>query len=446
VNSQVIASSPPARCRRTRGTFRGPSFLLLFLFLQVAAATRLTAATQIHVLVVYDSTATAWVNSHGANMSTFAGDQIGGLNQMLQNSGVSLTMSLAYAGQVSYTQSGSVTADHTALKNGTGGLATAHQWRDTYQADLVVMFVDTTDPTYSGYGSILQSYAGQPSAAFTVVDIVATEIDDIFMHEVGHNLGCGHSRKQAASPGPNSALNNYSAGHYFTGATDGKKYATVMSYNNDGYGTNYYNCPYFSTPNRTYMGTPVGVANSCDNARTISETMGVVSAYRAGSPSTTTTRSTTSTRTTTTTRTTTSTRTSTRFSTIRLPTIPITTTRSTTSSTRTSTTTTSIAPTSWYRNATSTGGGWMNLTWFGDFWVGWDPWVYHSTHGWLYYFGSDPSLVWFWDDGMKMYWRMSESNYPYLWRSGDNCWLWYWVGTTNPRVFWNYCTSQWESW
>jgi len=134
--------------------------------------------------------------------------------------------------------------------------------------------------------------------------------------------------------------------------------------------------------------------------------------------------------------------TSTRTSTIRFSTSTI----RLLTTTRTSTTTTSVAPTGWYRNATPTGEGWMNLSWFGDFWVGWDPWVYHATHGWLYYFGSDPSLVWFWDDGMKMYWRMSESDYPYLYRSEDNCWLWYSMGTTAPRWFWNYCTSQWESW
>jgi len=99
-----------------------------------------------------------------------------------------------------------------------------------------------------------------------------------------------------------------------------------------------------------------------------------------------------------------------------------------------------------YSDATSYGDGWMYLDWLAWFWAGFDPWIYHSTHGWLYYFGDDPELVWFWDDGMSAYWRTSNSYYPHIFRAGDDCWLWYSPGSINPRAFWNYCTSRWEYW
>jgi len=55
-----------------------------------------------------------------------------------------------------------------------------------------------------------------------------------------------------------------------------------MAYNSDGYGNYYYSAPLFSTPLVNYQGTAAGDAVDGDNARTIRDTMGVVSVYRSG--------------------------------------------------------------------------------------------------------------------------------------------------------------------
>jgi uncharacterized protein YkwD len=98
-----------------------------------------------------------------------------------------------------------------------------------------------------------------------------------------------------------------------------------------------------------------------------------------------------------------------------------------------------------WSGAADLGGGWRWLSWFGSFNVSSEPWIYHAQHGWLYTLGTSVSNMWFWDVEMGAPWWTSDTLYPYLYRSTDASWLWYLLGTDDPRWMVNLSTGGWES-
>ena len=237
----------------------------------------------VDIMIVYDSTAKSWVDSNGG-MNAFAADAVARMNQAAANSNVNLTFRLVHAAEVSYIYSGDLLTDLDNIVNGVGNLSVVHEWRNTYYADLVALLVDTGSAYgTTGHGYMLSNNSGQPKYAYSINSVQAVNIGHTLTHEVGHNLGCDHSKFQADYPGPNTALNTYSAGWYFTG-TNAVKYHTIMAYDSDGYGNTYTEAPLFSTPLLNYQGTPAGHAADGDNARNIRETMGIVASYRASPP------------------------------------------------------------------------------------------------------------------------------------------------------------------
>lgn len=93
-----------------------------------------------------------------------------------------------------------------------------------------------------------------------------------FTHELGHNMGCCHA------PGDGGGCFDggvfpYSVGHRFDGQ-DGQLYRTVMAY---APGTR---IGRFSSPNVIFQGTPTGIADERDNARTIDTTRFTVANFR----------------------------------------------------------------------------------------------------------------------------------------------------------------------
>ena len=90
--------------------------------------------------------------------------------------------------------------------------------------------------------------------------------DQVLMHEIGHNLGAQHDELNITHP--ESMLVPYSKAHFVIGS-----FRTIMSYANGCDGT--INCPvidYFSNPNATFDGHPVGIPNERDNNRLVSVT------------------------------------------------------------------------------------------------------------------------------------------------------------------------------
>lgn len=96
-------------------------------------------------------------------------------------------------------------------------------------------------------------------------------------------------------------------------------------------------------------------------------------------------------------------------------------------------------------NIADLGNNWKWSDWFGYFNDRVSPWIYHEQHGWLYTFGNSVDGLTFWDPEMDGFWWTSESTYPYLYRFSDAAWLFYQKSSVNPRWFYNYKTSNWES-
>ena len=90
--------------------------------------------------------------------------------------------------------------------------------------------------------------------------------DQVLMHEIGHNLGAQHDELNITHP--ESMLVPYSKAHFVLGS-----FRTIMSYTDGCDGG--INCPlidYFSNPNVTFDGRPVGIPGERDNNRLVSET------------------------------------------------------------------------------------------------------------------------------------------------------------------------------
>jgi subtilase family serine protease len=98
-------------------------------------------------------------------------------------------------------------------------------------------------------------------------------------------------------------------------------------------------------------------------------------------------------------------------------------------------------------DATSLGNGWMSSSWFGVFNVTYYPWIYHAQHGWLYVSGTDPASIWLWTPDTAVPWTgflwTSSTVYPWLWSDTQRTWLYYSVGSSNPRYFFNWNAQKW---
>lgn len=243
------------------------------------------ASTLVDVLVAYDTPAAAWARQNGGGITNFATMAVQKMNTVLDNCGFASTFRYRLVGVMSINATGGTDLDGvlSATKNGTGDWAPIKAMRDTVGADIVTTLIDTgsaSGTTGLGYSLSSTPLSSFSESAYNVCAIRAVAQSHTMTHEVGHNIGAGHAtavNPDQISPGPQ--LYDYSAGYYFTG-TDGVAYHTIMAYNFDGYGNTYSPAPFFSSPNFTYQGAPVGDATH-DNVRTIQQTYSAASQWRA---------------------------------------------------------------------------------------------------------------------------------------------------------------------
>ena len=236
-----------------------------------SAAAGCDDGSRVDVLVAYTDAAVAQ-----AGGETQLGDAIlfavADSNAIYAASGIGLTMRLAGTMRVSgYLENASMTNDIYALQDPADGLLDqVLVERDRIGADLVSLLrADGGGACGVGFlvgGSIADAAYGVSVTALGCVT------NKTFTHELGHNMGCCHA------PGDGGGCTTggvflYSTGHRFTGV-GGAQYRTVMAY---APGTR---IGRFSSPLVLFDGTPTGIADERDNARSINETRFNVTNFR----------------------------------------------------------------------------------------------------------------------------------------------------------------------
>ena len=108
----------------------------------------------IDVMVVYTPAARVWANSNEGSISNVIAQAMEKAQLVADNSGTFFTVHLVHSAEVAYTESGDSEIDLDRLQgSGDGYLDSVHTLRNTYGADLVVLFTESMTPE----GSVIYS-------------------------------------------------------------------------------------------------------------------------------------------------------------------------------------------------------------------------------------------------------------------------------------------------
>lgn len=244
----------------------------------------LAASTAIDVLVVYTDGVAAL---YGGDPTTRINQIFQVTNQIYADSGVDLEVRVAKTMKVSYTDDNSA---ETALNNITfnqhaafSGVAAA---REQYKADMVIFY----RPYKSSHGSCGVAWVGGSNGAmsaghkaymFSHVAINSCG-DYVTAHELGHNMGLKHSRKQ---DGVGGVL------HYALGHGVANSFTTIMAYQST-FNVDYWTGKVYKFSNPDIIcknNLPCGVTRTnttsgADARHALSITGPQIASYYAGAP------------------------------------------------------------------------------------------------------------------------------------------------------------------
>lgn len=186
-------------------------------------------------------------------------------NTAFSNSQVSQRIRLVHTSEINYPETLDSREDLRRLTDPSDGyLDEVHSLRDSVGADLVTLIPKTG--SYSGYAWISPF---NPKRGFSIV--VNLKAEYILAHELGHNMGAGHTREE-----DNTGYFDYSKALL----NKDPWWPTLMS---GSYGPK---IPYYSNPNVSYGGIPTGidssrVDSSANNSLTLLNTATTIANFRS---------------------------------------------------------------------------------------------------------------------------------------------------------------------
>ena len=177
-------------------------------------------------------------------------------NQAYANSRVTHRIRLVLREEVDYTEDGNSFIDLNRLENDSDGyMDHVHELSDLYAADIVHIVVGRSmnvcgvawpaEDEASGFGLTVDYCGGL-----------------VFAHELGHNMGLDHDRYRLGVPREGSHYGYVNQRVFEADAPDSARWHTIMAYSNQCGEVGDFYCErigYFSNPEVTYDGDPMGV-------------------------------------------------------------------------------------------------------------------------------------------------------------------------------------------
>ncbi len=174
-------------------------------------------------------------------------------NQTYANSGIAQRLRLVNSAEVAYEESGYTTTDLNRLRDPSDGtMDRVHALRDLFGADFVSLFFESGD--YGGRAYLMTTVSSDfKDFAFSLVKRRRAAGEYILAHELGHNMGAHHDWYV------NDTTQPYPYNHAFLNVEG--RWMTVMGYWDEcaARGSMCYVIPYWSNPDASYQGVPLGV-------------------------------------------------------------------------------------------------------------------------------------------------------------------------------------------
>ena len=275
---QIDESSLPPLGEPLRGPLSAPDARAQ------AANDPLDDGSEIDVMVVYTPLAKHQEGSRAA-IEALIDLFVAETNQANANSGVTHRIRLVLREEVEYTEDGNSFIDLRRLRDDTDGyMDHVHELRDLYAADLVHIVVGRS-----------VNVCGVASTEFALTASYCGGL--VFAHELGHNMGLSHDRYVVANPGRRSNFGYVNQRMFDEGAPESARWRTIMAYGRQCGEVLDYHCqqlPYFSNPDKTYNGDPMGVPadhpstgvdGPADAVGTLNDRREIIANYRRSSTS-----------------------------------------------------------------------------------------------------------------------------------------------------------------
>ena len=232
------------------------------------ATTTATSATVHDVLIYYTAAAaTKWGQS---TLESMVRSAVQSANLAYANSQARVALNIVGIQRSPVNEGSSMSATVNALKSN----STARAARDSLAADMVLVMSQNADVcgfatlwySWSGSTTNWDAYGGVNSGCLSTLALA---------HEAAHLQQLDHNKENAAGFAP------YPYSYGYRVCTSGG-FRDIMSY---PCSTSVPSVNFFSNPNLTYNGYPLGNSQSADGVRSLNETAAKVAAYRVGKTS-----------------------------------------------------------------------------------------------------------------------------------------------------------------